>query len=126
MSADHADACYQVPDTTVDTSLRVVFRGRRGRLLAALLLAEFGAAVQSAAYSTVLPIASRELDGSALYGATLAAGALTTIAVLAAGPRVFGALSPARRCWSRRACTSSASRPPRPHRRWPGCWPAAS
>jgi hypothetical protein len=98
--------------TTVDTSLRAVFRGRRGRLLAALLLAEFGAAVQSVAYSTVLPLASRELDGSALYGATLAAGSLATVAVLAAGPRVFGALS--------------ALQPPRSHRRWAGCWPAAS
>jgi MFS family permease len=77
----------------VDTSLRAVFRGRRGRLLAGLLLAEFGAAVQSVAYSSVLPLASRELSGSALYGATLASGALATIGVLALGPRVIAALS---------------------------------
>src|SRR5262245_28828103 len=81
--------------TTIDTSLRAVFRGRRGRLLAGLLLAEFGAAVQSVAYSTVLPLASRELDGSSLYGATLASGTLATIGVLALGPRVVGALSAA-------------------------------
>jgi MFS family permease len=79
--------------TAVDVSLRAVFRGRRGRLLAGLLLAEFGAAVQSVAYSSVLPLASRELSGSALYGATLASGALATIGVLALGPRVVAALS---------------------------------
>ncbi|HZZ96433.1 MAG TPA: MFS transporter [Jatrophihabitantaceae bacterium] len=65
--------------------LRSVFAGRRGRLLAGLLLAEFAGAVQSVAYSAVLPLASRELGGSALYGATLAAGSLTTILVLSAG-----------------------------------------
>ena len=79
----------------VDTSLRAVFHGRRGRLLAGLLLAEFGAAVQSVAYSTVLPLASRELHGSSLYGATLASGTLATIGVLALGPRVVAALSAA-------------------------------
>jgi MFS family permease len=79
--------------TAVDTSLPAVFRGRRGRLLAGLLLAEFGAAVQSVAYSSVLPLASRELSGSALYGATLASGALATIGVLALGPRVVAAMS---------------------------------
>jgi len=81
--------------TVTDTSLRAVFRGRRGRLLAGLLLAEFGAAVQSVAYSTVLPLAARELDGSSLYGATLASGTLATIGVLALGPRVVAALSAA-------------------------------
>ncbi|MBB4683425.1 hypothetical protein [Amycolatopsis jiangsuensis] len=60
-----------------DSSLRAVFAGRRGRLLAALLFTEFGGAVQSIAYSSVLPIASNELSGSALYGATLAAGSFT-------------------------------------------------
>jgi MFS family permease len=70
-------------------TLHAVFQGRRGRLLAGLLLAEFAAAVQSVAYSAVLPLASRELGGSSLYGATLAAMSLSTIAVLAAGPRAF-------------------------------------
>jgi MFS family permease len=71
-----------------DTSLRAVFAGRRGRLLLALLLAEFAAAVQGVAYATVLPIASRDLDGGRLYGATLAAGSLVTVLVLAAGSGV--------------------------------------
>jgi hypothetical protein len=52
--------------TTSRASLRVVFAGRRGRLLAALLLAEFAAAVQGIAYATVLPLAAQELDGGAL------------------------------------------------------------
>jgi MFS family permease len=71
--------------TAPDISLRAVFAGRRGRLLAALLLAEFAAAVQGIAYATVLPLASRDLDGSRLYGATLAAGSLVSVLVLAAG-----------------------------------------
>ena len=78
--------------TTSDTSLRAVFAGRRGRLMAALLLAEFAAAVQGVAYSTVLPLASRELDGGRLYGATLAAGSLVTVLVLAAGSGVTARL----------------------------------
>jgi hypothetical protein len=49
-----------------NSSLRAVFAGRRGRLLAALLLAEFAAAVQGIAYATVLPLASRDLDGARL------------------------------------------------------------
>ncbi|MBB3676811.1 MFS transporter [Modestobacter versicolor] len=80
--------------TAPDTSLRAVFAGRRGRLLVALLLAEFAAAVQGIAYATVLPLASRELDGSRLYGATLTAGTLVTVLVLAAGPGVTARLSP--------------------------------
>ncbi|WP_448625678.1 MFS transporter [Geodermatophilus sp. URMC 64] len=80
--------------TTSRTSLRAVFAGRRGRLLAALLLAEFAAAVQGIAYATVLPLAARELDGGALYGATLSAGFLTGIVVLAAGPGVTARLPP--------------------------------
>jgi MFS family permease len=69
-----------------DAPLRAIFAGRRGRLLAGLLLAEFAGAVQSVAYSAVLPLAARDLNGGALYGATLAAGSLTTILVLSAGP----------------------------------------
>lgn len=75
------------------SSLGAIFAGRRGRLLTALLVTEFGAAVQSIAYSTVLPIASRALGGSALYGATLAAGSFAMIFVLATGPGPFGRLS---------------------------------
>lgn len=66
-----------------------LFAGRRGRLLAGLLLAEFAGALQSVAYSSVLPLASAELDGGSLYGATVAATALTTILVLSAGPRLL-------------------------------------
>src|SRR5690554_3174434 len=80
--------------TDVDVSLRAIFRGRRGRLLGALLFTEFGAAVHSIAYSSVLPLASAELDGSALYGAVLTAGAFTTILVLAIGPDRFAGIGP--------------------------------
>src|SRR3712207_5656605 len=82
--------------TAPDTSLRAVFAGRRGRLLAALLLAEFAAAVQGIAYATVLPLASRDLDGSRLYGATLAAGSLVSVLVLAAGAGLTARLGPRR------------------------------
>ena len=81
--------------TTSTTPLRVLFAGRRGRLLIALLLAEFAGAVQGIAYATVLPLAAQELDGSRLYGATLSAGLLTGVVVLAAGPGVTARL-PAR------------------------------
>lgn len=77
------------------TSLRSIFAGRRGRLLAALLIAEFGGAVQSIAYSSVLPIAANDLHGSALYGATLAAGSFSAIFVLAMGSGPFARLTPA-------------------------------
>src|SRR4051812_11072140 len=79
-----------------DTSLRAVFSGRRGRLLAALLLAEFAAAVQGIAYATVLPLAARDLDGSRLYGATLAAGSLVTVLLLAAGSGLTARMGPQR------------------------------
>lgn len=71
--------------TATTAPLQAVFAGRRGRLLAGLLLAEFAGAVGTIAYSSVLPLASRDLDGAALYGATLAAGTLTTILTLATG-----------------------------------------
>ena len=71
-----------------DNSLRAVFAGRRGRLLIGLLMAEFAAATQGIAYSTVLPLAAQDLDGTSLYGATLASGTLATILVLAVGSRL--------------------------------------
>lgn len=77
-----------------DTSLRAVFAGSRGRLLAALLLAEFAAAVQGIAYVTVLPLAARDLDGGRLYGATLGAGNLVTALVLALGAGLTARLRP--------------------------------
>jgi MFS family permease len=76
------DATASPPPAT----LRAVFSGPRGRLLTALLIGEFGGAVQGIAYSTVLPLAATELHGSALYGATLAAATLSSIFVLALGP----------------------------------------
>lgn len=85
----HADG-----DSTAPVRLRDLFAGRRGRLLIALLVAEFGAAVQSIAYSSVLPIAAGSLHGTSLFGATLGAGSFTTILVLAIGPAPFAKLSP--------------------------------
>ncbi|GLY70650.1 MFS transporter [Amycolatopsis taiwanensis] len=76
------------------TRLRVIFSGRRGWLLFALLFTEFGGAVQSIAYSSVLPIATTDLHGTSLYGATLAAGSFTEILVLAIGPAPFSRLRP--------------------------------
>jgi MFS family permease len=76
------------------TSLRVIFAGRRGRLLIALLFAEFGGAVQSIAYSSVLPIAASALHGTSLYGATLAAGSFSVILMLAIGPAPLARLEP--------------------------------
>jgi MFS family permease len=82
--------------TAPDISLRAVFAGRRGRLLAALLLAEFAAAVQGIAYATVLPLASRDLDGARLYGATVAAGSLVSVLVLATGSGLTARVGPRR------------------------------
>ena len=90
--------------TPIDTSLRTVFAGRRGRLLVALLLAEFAAAVQIVAYSTVLPLAAENLDGDRLYGATLTAGTFATIAVLGSGGGVFARLRPHALLFTATAC----------------------
>ncbi|AXB43114.1 MFS transporter [Amycolatopsis albispora] len=79
---------------TEGTSLRAIFSGRRGWLLIALLFTEFGGAVQSISYSSVLPIAAAELHGTSLYGATLAAGSFTQILVLALGTAPFARLRP--------------------------------
>lgn len=81
-------------DATASTTVRALFADRRGRLLAALLFTEFGGAVQSIAYSTVLPVASDALHGTPLYGATLAAGTFASILVLAVGAAPFARLSP--------------------------------
>jgi MFS family permease len=81
-------------DAKTEVTLRELFAVRRGRLLLALLVAEFGGAVQSIAYSSVLPITARDLHGTALFGATLGAGTFTTILVLAVGPAPFARFSP--------------------------------
>lgn len=86
--------------------MRSLFAGPRGRLLTARLLSEFGAAVQSIAYSSVLPVAANQLHGADLYGLTLGAGSFTTILVLAIGPAPWRRLSPLRSLPRRRCCTS--------------------
>lgn len=82
--------------TTGPATFRAIFAGRRGRLLLALLLAELGTAVHSIAYSTVLPVASEELDGARLYGATLVAGSFAAIFVLSTGLGLFARMSAGR------------------------------
>jgi MFS family permease len=75
-------------------TMRALFAGRRGRLLIALLCSEFGAAVQSVAYSSVLPVAANQLHGADLYGLTLGAGSFTTILFLAIGPSPWRRIGP--------------------------------
>lgn len=74
--------------------LSSLLRGRRGRFLASLLLAEFAAAMQGVAYSTVLPVVARDLAGFGLFGATLAAGPIATVAMLSLTPRVLTRVRP--------------------------------
>src|SRR5687767_12978268 len=74
--------------------LSTVLRGRRGFFLVALLLAEFGAAMQGIAYSTILPLVAEDLDGFGLFGATLAAGNIAAVAMLALAPRLLGRFRP--------------------------------
>src|SRR5262249_31559167 len=81
----HRDPDPRRPVTEATAPFRAVFAGRRGRLLAGFLLAEFAGAVGVIAYGSVLPLAARDLHGGSLYGATLAAGTLTTILILASG-----------------------------------------
>ena len=59
-----------------------MLHGRRGRFLLALLLTEFAGAMQGIAYSTVLPVMARDLDGFDLFGATLAAGSVAAVLML--------------------------------------------
>ena len=72
----------------------MVFAGRRGRFLAALLLAEFGGAMQGIAYSTVLPVVAGDLGGFSLFGATLAAGPIAAVLMLSVAGAVLGRLRP--------------------------------
>jgi len=69
-------------DPAASVSLRDVLQGRRGGFLLALLFAEFGAAMQGIAYSTVLPVVAADLDGFGLFGATLAAGSVAAVLML--------------------------------------------
>src|SRR3954465_12442498 len=75
-------------------SLRSVLRGRRGAFLAALLLAEFAAAMQGIAYSTVLPVIAGDLDGFALFGAPLAAGSVAAVLMLSFAAPILGRFRP--------------------------------
>jgi len=59
---------------------REVFRGRRGRLTAGLLLLEALVAVQSLVIATILPDIRRDLGMVQLYGLVFAASSLATIA----------------------------------------------
>lgn len=77
-----------------DTSLRAVLAGDRGRLLVGLLFAEFGTAIQAVAEAAVLPLASRELHGAAMYGATVAGPALSAILFAILGPALTRRLGP--------------------------------
>jgi MFS family permease len=80
--------------TNDQVPLRTVIAGRRGAFLIALLLAEFGAAMQGIAYSTVLPVVAEDLDGFALFGATLAAGSVAAVLMLSFAPPILGRVRP--------------------------------
>lgn len=71
-------------------ALRLMFRGPRGRLLAALLLAEFAASVTGLSYAAVLPVAAAELDGLALYGPAITITGVVSIAFMAFGAYLYG------------------------------------
>ncbi|RHA37100.1 MFS transporter [Cellulomonas rhizosphaerae] len=73
-----------------------LFAGTRGRFLATIMLAELGAAMQGIAYSTVLPVVAADLDGSALFGATLAAGNIAAVLMLSVTGAVLGRVRPSR------------------------------
>ena len=77
-----------------DSSLRAVFAGDRGRLLVGLLFAELGTAIQAVAEAAVLPLASHELHGAALYGATVAGPSLSAILFAILGPPLTRRLGP--------------------------------
>lgn len=78
----------------VRPSLRQVFRGRRGRLLAAFLLAEFAASVTGLSYAAVLPVAAAELGGLSLYGPAVTATGVVSIAFMAFGAYLYGRIGP--------------------------------
>lgn len=81
-------------------SLRSIFRGPRGRLLAAFLMTEFAASVSGLSYAAVLPVAALELDGLALYGAAVAATGVVSIAVIPFGAVLYSRWGPRRQLWA--------------------------
>jgi len=74
--------------------LRQVFRGRRGVFLLSMLLAEFGGGMQGLAVSTVLPVVAGELNGFALFGATLATGNIAAVLMLAFSAPLLARIRP--------------------------------
>jgi MFS family permease len=71
---------------------REVFRGRRGRLTAGLLLLEALVAVQSLVLATILPDIRRDLGMVQLYGLVFSASSLATIASIPVTGRAVDAL----------------------------------
>lgn len=86
-------------DVTNPPSLRALFHGPRGGLLAALLLTEFAAGVSGLSYAAVLPVAAAELDGVALYGPAVTISGVVGIAVMPAGAYLYGRLGPQAQLW---------------------------
>ncbi|MGN6126564.1 MAG: MFS transporter [Humibacter sp.] len=74
--------------------LRQVFHGGRGVFLLGMLLAEFGGGMQGLAVSTVLPVVASELHGFALFGATLAAGNIAAVLMLAFSAPLLARIRP--------------------------------
>lgn len=73
-----------------------MFRGRRGRLTAGLLLLEALVAVQSLVIATILPDIRRDLGMVELYGLVFAASSLATIASIPITGRAVDGLGPRR------------------------------
>ena len=71
-----------VPPVTAPAPWREVFRGRRGRLAAGLLLLEALVAVQSLVVATIMPDVRRDLGGTSLYGLVFTAASLATLAAI--------------------------------------------
>lgn len=67
----------------------VILSGRRGRLLAGLVLTELAVAVQILIVVTVLPAVERQLGGIRLYGLALSAAALAGIGTAPAAVRLL-------------------------------------
>ncbi|MGY6497946.1 MAG: hypothetical protein ACXIUP_06940 [Microcella sp.] len=79
--------------------LRDIFRGPRGRLLAALLVTEFAAGVSGISYAAVLPVASIELDGLAQYGIAVAVTGVVGIAMMPVGAYLYARIGPQAQLW---------------------------
>jgi len=78
MTADDATHASAMP--AAPAAWREVFRGRRGRLTAGLLLLEALVAVQALVVATIMPDVRRDLGMVQLYGLVFTASSLATIA----------------------------------------------